>query len=523
MPSAVSSPIARRLAGIVLPVTALRTDSDWGVGELLDLEGLAPMLERAEARVVSVLPLLEPTPGQESPYSPLSAFAIDPILLRLEAVEEFADLGGRGALSSEDRAMLAEARGSFPVRAPLVRGLKERWLRACWVRFREEADVERRSAFASFRAAQRSWLDEYALFRALRAAHPTGWRGWPAPLRDRDPVALKEATRTYADAIGYRAYLQWLASQQLQRAAEALRERGILLGGDEPFLTAEDSVDVWAHPDRYRFDATVGAPPDAFSDDGQDWGLPPYDWDRLAAEAYAPFRARARRAAEAFDLVRVDHVVGLYRTYTRPIDRTKKPFFAPAKEAAQRAQGEAVLAAMAAEGIALTAEDLGDVPDFVRTSLLEQGIYGFKVLRWEVRDGAVDPADWPPATIATTGTHDTDTLSAWWDTLPPEGREPFLGLPSLAAVSPDRCAGFTPDVHRGLLTAVYASPSNLALIPIQDAFGLRGRINVPNSVGAHNWSWRMPWSLETMSREAHIGAALDLLATLARRHGRARV
>src|SRR6185503_10941941 len=128
--------------------------------------------------------------------------------------------------------------------------------------------------------------------------------------------------------------------------------------------------DVWAHQELYRFDATVGAPPDAFSETGQDWGLPPYRWDRIDASGYELFRERGRHAAQHFDLVRIDHVVGLYRTYHRPLDKSPA-FFVPAEERAQKSQGEAVLAAFAEAGADLIAEDLGVIPDFVRRSLAE--------------------------------------------------------------------------------------------------------------------------------------------------------
>jgi 4-alpha-glucanotransferase len=314
--------------------------------------------------------------------------------------------------------------------------------------------------------------------------------------------------------------VQWVAFRQLEKARAALRERGIHLGGDEPFLVAEDSADVWSHQEDYRFDATVGAPPDAFSATGQDWGLPPYRWDRIAASGYDLFAKRGEHAARLFDLVRIDHVVGLYRTYHRPVDGGAC-YFVPTVEEDQLAQGEAVLGAFAKGGADLIAEDLGVIPDFVRSSLDRMRVPGFRVLRWEQRDGRFrQPTDWPEHSVATNGTHDTETSAVWWDALPEPERAAIRELPLLTPLPDEIARAYNHYVHRALFETIYDARSNLALIPIQDVFALRERINVPNTMGPQNWSWRLPWSIDTMDKEEHLAAQLDDLASLARRTGR---
>jgi 4-alpha-glucanotransferase len=512
----------RRLAGVLLPLFSLRSRSDWGVGELPDFARLAPALERAGLKVLMTLPLLEPAPGQESPYSPVSAFALDPLYVSLDELEDFAALGGREVLGVEDRGWLRAARGAMAVRHDIVRPLKKRWLERCFAHFREAVDPasERAKDFAAFEESHADWLPDYALFRTLKEHYPQSWRAWPEPLRHRDEAALARAREAHADEIALREYVQWVAFRQLERARAELARRDVHLGGDEPFLVAEDSADVWANQELYRFDATVGAPPDAFSETGQDWGLPPYRWDAIAASGYELFRERGRHAAELFDLVRIDHVVGLYRTYHRPIDGSEH-YFVPPDAPAQRAQGEAVLNAFREAGAALVAEDLGVIPDFVRESLDALGIPGFRVLRWEEREGRFrQPAEWPALSVATNGTHDTETTAVWWELLPEHERAAIREIPQLGAIPEDLARSYNHHVHRAILEILYESPSNLALLPIQDVFGLRERINVPNTVGPQNWSWRLPWSIETMDREDHVGAQLDDLATLARRTGR---
>ena len=519
------SVIQRRLAGVLVPLFSVRSASDWGVGELPDLARLAPLLERAGTRILMTLPLLEPSPGQESPYSPVSAFAIDPLYVSLDDVEEMAELGGRTALDAEDRGLLRAARGSMAVRHDLVRPLKTAWLSRCFERWQaadpnDPRHAERRVDFERFREEQGWWLRDYALFRTLKEHHPLSWRAWPEPLRRCDPVALATAREAHASEIAMREYVQWVAFRQLERSRAALAASDIHLGGDEPFLVAEDSADVWANQNDYRFDATVGAPPDAFSATGQDWGLPPYRWDRLRASDYELFRRRGRHAARLFDLVRIDHVVGLYRTFHRPIDGSDCYFF-PEEKADQQAQGEAVLRALGEGGADLIAEDLGVIPDFVRASLDELGIPGFRVLRWEERGGHIrPPAAWPTVSVATNGTHDTEPSAVWWESLTERQREVMREIPQLGAVPEDIAGSYNHHVHRALLETLYESPSLTALIPIQDVFGLRERINVPNTVGPQNWSWRLPWSIDTMDREDHVAGQLDELASLARRTGR---
>ena len=509
-----------RVAGTVLPLFSVRSHTDWGIGDLTTMGAFGEVLARADLRLWMLLPLLRPTPGDHSPYSPVSSFAIDPVYIGLDEVEEMDALGGQRAFEGSDREQLESVRGAFEVRHRDVRALKQRWLTRCFERFNAAAGPARRARFERFCAEHASWLDDYALFVALRAAESRGWRQWPEELREAREDAVAEARVAHAETIARLRYEQWLAFEQLAEARTKLRARGIALGGDEPFLVAEDSADVWAHQGRYRFDATVGAPPDAFSETGQDWGLPPYRWDAIAAEDFASFRARGVHAARHFDVVRIDHVVGLYRTYHRPRGSTGHHdcYFVPSDEPSQRVQGEAVLEAFRASGVALIAEDLGVIPDFVRDSLSQLGIPGYRVLRWEERDGLIrPPASWPVASVATNGTHDTEPSALWWEATGERERALIADAVGQHGLS----SHYDADVHRVLLNALYDSPSRYAILPIQDLFGLRGRINTPSTVGSHNWSWRLPWTTGALLSEPHLRATLGRLAELSARAKRA--
>ena len=514
---------SHRTAGVLLPLFAIRDEGAWGIGALPELGAIAPWLKQAGFSVLMLLPLLEAALGQDSPYSAQSAFALDPVYLDIEALEDFEELGGVGALGPDDRACLERVRAAPRVDWAAVRTLKEKWLRRCFARFVASGaalDSARERDLAAFREAQADWLSDYVLFRALKEADRSSWwQRWDEPLRLRDPEALAAARARTAVDCAFFEYLQWQAQRQLAAARAEARRHGVLLAGDLPFMVAEDSADAWARQEELRFDAKVGAPPDAYSEDGQDWGLPVYRWDLIARAGYPWLRRRGVRTAEAFDLFRVDHAVGFYRTYVRPKDKSPASF-SPATEKEELEQGEAIMRALASGGAGLLAEDLGTVPAFVRASLTLLGIPGFRVLRWE-KEGEVfrDPALWPALSVAATGTHDTEPAAVWWEQLADDERSALLRLRTFEGLS-ETATRFGSDVHRAILEAVYGSGSDLLILPVQDLFGERARINLPGTVSADNWSYRMPYSIADLSFEPRLRERTLELAALARHHRR---
>src|SRR5688572_675359 len=417
-----------RRAGILIPLFSMPSSRSWGIGEIGDIEAIVRWLRRGGQRVLQLLPIGEMPPGETSPYSALSAMAIDPQFITMDAVEDFAAIGGESSLPAAARARLDAARQSPAVDYAAVRDLKQQALRRSWASFRdtELAGGSRRAAsFHAWVAEQAWWLEDFALFRALHARYgERPWTEWPAPLRSRRPQALDAAARELCDDVQFRRYAQWLAGDQWGAARAAAGD--VALFGDLPFMVSGDSADVWARQDEFRLDASVGVPPDAFSETGQDWGLPVYRWDVLAERDFDWLRHRARRNADLFDGYRVDHLVGFYRTYFRPHVGTEAEFV-PDDEPAQRQQGERVLSVFREPGAELIAEDLGVIPDFVRESLASLDVPGYRVFRWERRwdeDGQPfrDPAEYPAASVATSGTHDTEPMAVWWGTATREER-----------------------------------------------------------------------------------------------------
>ena len=515
-----NAPPASRRAGILIPLFSIPSTRSWGIGEIGDLVPLARWARGAGLSLLQLLPINEVSPDETSPYSALSAMAIDPQFISLHGVEDFEASGGEGALPADLRDELEAVRRAPAVQYRQVRAVKHAGLRQAFARFRERewrSGAARGRALQAFIDAQAWWLDDYALYRALRAANgERQWTEWPEAIRTRQPEAMATARAELADEILFREYLQWLAGEQWRAAHADLG--GVQLFGDLPFMVSGDSADVWSRQHEFRLDASVGVPPDAFSDTGQDWGLPAYRWDVCEASGFEWLRARARRNADLFDGYRVDHLVGFYRTYVRP--HGGEPEFVPADEPEQTALGEQLLTIFREPGAEIIAEDLGTVPDFVRESLARLDVSGYKVFRWEREwDEAGqpfrDPREYPAAAVATSGTHDTEPMRVWWDGAPEEEREAVLAIPGLRELARDPGEPFD-----AILETLFASGANLLILPVQDIFGWRDRINQPATVGDSNWTWRLPWPVDRMAEEPQAMAVAAQLREWAARHRR---
>jgi 4-alpha-glucanotransferase len=505
----VSAARRARGAGVNVPLFSARSSRSWGIGELPDLVPLASWAASAGFDRLMLLPLGTMPDGETSPYAASSTMSIDPVFIAPDDVSDFTRVGGIDRLSPNAIEARAAARNSDRVRYDLVRAAKREALEHAFEAFVAEEWSQfttRASHLAVYIARERWWLDDYALFHAISRTMPDrSWRDWPDGLRDHDARAVDDARRQFARDVLREQYWQWIAEGQWQQARRAAAAKGVKVFGDLPFVAATHSADVWARQEEFRLDVSAGVPPDAFSEDGQDWGLPTYRWERIAQNDYEWIRRRARRMASLFDGLRVDHVIGLFRTYGRPREGT--PFFTPADEDDQRRQGETIVSILRDAGIDLIAEDLGTVPDFVRASLTSLGVPGCRVLRWE-RDWHaptqpfLDPATFPARSAALTGTHDTEPLAAWWDQLPVAERAQLLALPGLASRGlVDALMPWSPALHEALVAMAMSSGSDQVFLPIQDVFGIRDRINVPGTVGPKNWTWCLPWPVEALPQQ----------------------
>jgi 4-alpha-glucanotransferase len=509
---------------VVLPLASIRSSRNFGIGQFSDLGAMARALGAAGFGWLSLLPINEIQPGLTSPYSSISSHAFDPIYLDLDEIEEVVALGGERGLERNDRRALEAARRSSRVDFATVRRLKENLLQRAFIRFELGAGRPGTSgaqALDTFVEEMSPWLLDDALFHVLRDANPSlSWRRWPIELRERRPEALELARRQSARLCRYYEWLQWHAIRQLEHAIDEVRRAGMRLAGDLPFALSEESAEAWEHQGELNFEANLGTPPDMFFPLGQNWGLPAYDWEALARTGYRWFEARLAWAARFYDLVRLDHAAGYFRTWLRPKSGAA-PHYVPLGEDAQIAQGIEIIDRLRKIDVALMAEDLGDVPIFVRQALWALGVPGMRVLRWEVDDlSRQAPEDWPDLSIAMTGTHDTPPLTLWWESLNAAERGKFCALQELEKA----CArsGFDESVWLGLLETVMGSGSRLTLLPIEDLFGLRTQINRPGTISDDNWSFRLPWDADALWQEAAPRRALEAVSEMLRTSGRIR-
>ncbi|MGC2441907.1 4-alpha-glucanotransferase, partial [Candidatus Binatus sp.] len=250
------------------------------------------------------------------------------------------------------------------------------------------------------------------------------------------------------------------------------------------------------------------------------------NWNAMRAHGFNVLRARARHASALYDLLRIDHVVGLYRTFNFGADLAEPGTFAPANEDDELRQGEEVVGAIKSEAGAmeLIAEDLGTVPPWVRASLTRLGVPGYKVMQWERDWGQpgepfLSPVTFPELSLATTGTHDTEPLTLWWREQTVAEREKFVrGLGLEGKVNPRRM--LEQSARDAILSVLYAAPSRLVIVPIQDLFGWSAQINRPGTISAWNWTYRIPLTLERMRRSRAIQSEVARLREIAVRSGR---
>jgi 4-alpha-glucanotransferase len=371
--------------------------------------------------------------------------------------------------------------------------------------------------------SNRDWLDDYTLYRALMEQEGiASWERWPVPVRQRDPVVLATAARRLARRMDFLRYVQWIAAVQWAHVRHHAAVCGVWLYGDLPFAVSRDSADVWAHRDQFDLEYTIGTPPDDFSVAGQSWNLPLYHWAHMRTGSFAWWRRRVRQASAMYELFRIDHIVGFFRTYAIPQNTGHQGRFVPADTDDQMDQGRAFLRAVLAEaeGAMPIAEDLGTVPDWVRQTLREFGIPGYKVLRWErPEERYIDPRTYEPSSVATTGTHDTDNLADWWAGLPCDERGEILT--TLRIPQPADSLALTPSLREQIIGRLYEAGSHFVIVPIQDLFGWPGRINIPSTPSQQNWNWRLPIPVERLSEDQALQDQTAALRRLVVNAGRA--
>ena len=499
-----------RSSGVLLHLTSL--PGPHGSGDLGDeAVAFADALARHEQRWWQMLPV-GPSGYGDSPYSALSAFAGDPILLDLETLG--VPVAPPPAFATDDVAF------------EQVRAYREAHLRSTHAAFAHAPRAER-VAYEAYCERERAWLSDWALYDALkREQGGAPWVRWPEPLRDRHPDALAEARVRLAADVDRACFVQFRFDEQWARLRAACAERGVALLGDVPIFVAHDSADVWQHRELFHLDARgeptviAGVPPDYFSATGQRWGNPLYRWKRIAETGYAWWVARMKKALTRFDAVRLDHFIGFARYWEIPAAEPTAM-----KGVWRKGPGRPLFDAIRAElgDLPLVAEDLGDVTTSVRRLRRELGLPGILLVQFAFGTDPQAPRFVPHAhtrkSVVYTGTHDNDTTLGWFFDPGGEGstrtveeaeRERRAVLDYLG-----RNGAEAEEIHWDVLRLVWSSVAATAIAPMQDVLGLgtEARMNRPGTTGGRNWRWRMP---------ELPGAAMERLARMTRTYGRAR-
>ena len=472
-------------AGILLHPTSL--PSKYGVGDLgKEAFEFVDYLKSAGQSIWQILPL-NPVGFGFSPYQSPSAFASNPMLISIDGLIEL-------GLLEQSEVKPFESKNPAVAEFFKVKTFKEKYFKKAFDKFSTINDGDLRRQFDEFRAREAYWLDDYALFMALKVDNKDkDWTKWADEIKQREPEALQKASARLADIIEYEKFKQFIFDLQWSKLHAYAREKSIEILGDMPIFISADSADAWANQKFFKLneDGTpkkvAGVPPDYFSATGQLWGNPQYDWDEMELDKYSWWKSRLKKLLEIVDIVRIDHFRG-FEAYWE-IDSTEKTAI---NGKWIKGPGMSLFTELGRDisdlSRRIVAEDLGVITDEVEQLRLDCGFPGMKILHFELHfneDGRIGFMS-PENSLVYTGTHDNNTTVGWYmEDIDNASKVTIAKLIGADARRPD-------DVCSKLIEFAYASNSRFAIIPMQDVLKLDSgsRMNTPGTVGT-NWSWRL--------------------------------
>lgn len=546
---------AQRVWGLSIQLYSVRSSRNWGIGDFSDLRRMAEWAAQAGANLIGVNPLhaLFPhNPRHASPYSPSSREFFNTLYIDVESVPEYAESGGAQVIveTADFQARLQALRDAELVDYASVSQLKSIVLERLYRHFLKhhlEADTPRAQAFRQFQRQGGENLANFTLYQALQehlyARDPNcwGWPAWPTEYRDAGSDAVAAFAVEFRERVEYFQYLQWLAVTQLNAAGAAAKQSGMRIGLYQDLAVGVDlgGADTWAKRDLYAIGARIGCPPDDFSLMGQDWGLPPWIPERLREQAYAPFIAMLRANMSGAGALRLDHVMGLMRLYWAP----------PGEDARSGAYLNYPLAdllgILALESqrnqCLIVGEDLGTVPDSVRSVLYELGVLSYRLFYFERNYGHENhgefklPREYPEQALVTASTHDLPTLAGFWQGADielrtrlnlyptPEQRERQIEeraqdrarllstlareglLPEGTSLDPAQVPSMTPALLRAINRYLARTPSRLCMLQAEDLLGQTDQMNLPGTVEQHpNWQRKLRLDIEDWANNSEV-------------------
>ncbi len=567
-------PHGKRSAGILLPAFSPRREGDLGIGDTLALREWIDWAAEHHVGFIQLLPINE-NGADESPYSAISSTALDPIYLALDAGEI---PGLTEADITKARTQLGDALHAKLVDYPAVRQVKRKLLELAWSRFGKAKRVVV-AEFEQFKKEESEWLGDYCVFRYLMEIHGESltWDRWPDSCKtpEKARAFLKRLSQSEVamvdQRLGYFAFVQWLCFRQWKALRAHAGLRGVKLMGDVPIGISWHSSDVFFNQEEFHLDWCGGSPSEGMSQSdpffqqwGQNWGIPLYHWEHMAANGYRWWKTRIKRLTTFFDIFRLDHILGFYRIYAFPWSPARnhefiglsleeaaainggllprwwlRPDDTTENKQANRADGDPRLRAIveAAGDAEIIAEDLGWVPEYVRPHLAELGIAGFRIPHWDCNEfGHPTPGNFfPENSFAAYSTHDHDPVCGIWRgclrVIQQHQENPtdqtgmwvhgahnalrilseFAGIP-IPTQAP--WPPFTEGIRLRLIKALLSSNSRYAVLMVTSLFSLDERINRPGTSGGQNWRFRMPWTLKEIEDEPTLKAVCQKFAAI---------
>jgi 4-alpha-glucanotransferase len=407
----------KKRAGILAPLFSVYSKKSIGIGDLDDLKLLIDWCAKTGNSILQLLPMNELGPIF-CPYDSLSSFALEPAYLALNKISTKA--------SAAIKAKIKKLKHSFPTAKTQVDyRIKPAKIELLWEIYKEAAPKVS-GEFKDFIEVNSYWLEDFALYNVLKFLQQgKAWYEWEEKYRERHKNAIETLCREEGKAILFQKWLQWQLYKQFKEAREYAQEKRILLKGDLPILVSRDSADVWAHPEYFKLEYAAGAPPDMYCAKGQRWGTPTYNWEKIFADEGRYLKEKLKYAENFYDILRIDHVVGLFRIWSIPVDEPAENhglhgIFDPKDEHKWEEHGRKILRFILDNTkMLLCAEDLGVIPKVCTQTLKELGIPGNDVQRWtkdykESHD-FLPENEYRRLSVAMLSTHDTTNWPAWWE------------------------------------------------------------------------------------------------------------
>ena len=536
----------RRLWGLNLPLYALRSSRNWGMGDFADLRAATAWAGELGAAFVGVNPLHAPQPGLKadpSPYSPTSRLFLNFLYIDPESVPEIEDSPEAQALLArpEFQAALSRLRKSPLVAYPAGRRLKRQVLELLFVAFAqthglpEAPRTARGQEFARFAAESGPSLEKFSLYQALADHQKKGdWRGWPKHLQRPDTPATVAFAREHGRDLAFHQYVQWLAADQRQAVWQEASRAGLpfTLYQDLALGAAPGGFETWGYPGLFARGAAMGAPPDAFNQKGQDWGLPPLNPRNLQDAGYRLFLDTLRANLPPDGIIRMDHVMGLFRLFWIPEGLSPQDG-AYVSYPARDLLGLLTLESQRQRTLVI-GEDLGTVAPHIRRDLARARIFSYRVFYFERKFGNhfAAPEDYPRRALACVTTHDLPTLAGYWEGRDLDLKKELDLYPSPQAADQDAASrsqdrlhlaealgqrgllppGYTPpatgcpeEIRRGVLAYLGQSQAALVETRLEEFLGITAQQNLPGTFDEHpNWRQKIPSSLEDMRSNPEV-------------------